>query len=384
MDPATHALIEALHRTSPYQYALALTGGGTGAAAQLLNVPGGSRTLLEVAIPYSERALVEYLGRAPEQYCSPATAAALARRALQRARALAPEEPAAGVACTASLATDRPRKGDHRFHLAIARDDCGVEAASLVLSKGARRREEEEAVLDAVLLNRMAEAFGVAARITVPLLPGEEVWSGSNGASPLSLLIAAVPGGPAAVCIEPDGRHAPDAAPPRAVLSGAFNPLHHAHLALADHAAARLGLPVAFELSAVNVDKGALRTEEVRRRAAQFAWRAPLWITRAPTFVEKAALFPGAAFVVGADTAVRIIAPRYYPEGEAGMLAALARVRGLGCRFLVGCRADPSGQCVGLEDLPVPAAVRDLFEAIPREAFRLDVSSTLLRQRVVC
>ena len=38
MDPATRQLIEHLHR-APYQYILAATGGGTQAAAELLNVP---------------------------------------------------------------------------------------------------------------------------------------------------------------------------------------------------------------------------------------------------------------------------------------------------------------------------------------------------------
>src|SRR5437868_3232769 len=112
MDPSTRALIEALHREAPYRYVLALTGGGAAAAAQLLNVPGGSRTLLEVVIPYGENALAEFLGRTPEQFCSPATGLALARRALERARSLAPGQEVAGVGCTASLATDRPKKGD--------------------------------------------------------------------------------------------------------------------------------------------------------------------------------------------------------------------------------------------------------------------------------
>src|SRR5437016_12595489 len=112
-------LIEALHRESPYQYVLALAGGGTGAAAQLLNVPGGSRTLLEVAVPYGQQALSEFLGRVPEQFCSAATSLTLARRALERARWLAAGLPVAGVGCTASLATDRPKKGDHRFHVAV-------------------------------------------------------------------------------------------------------------------------------------------------------------------------------------------------------------------------------------------------------------------------
>src|SRR5262245_6491898 len=111
------SLIEALHQ-APAKYALALTGGGTSAAAMLLSVPGGSRTILEVAVPYDESALADYLGSRPGHYCSADTTNAMARRAAERASWLAPRAAVAGVACTASLATDRPKRGDHRFHVA--------------------------------------------------------------------------------------------------------------------------------------------------------------------------------------------------------------------------------------------------------------------------
>src|SRR4051795_7126524 len=103
MDAATRQAIEALHRDGRYQYVLALTGGGTGAAAQLLNVPGGSRTLLEVIVPYHERALAEFLGRVPDQFCSAEPSRLMAERALDRARWLAPGLPVAGISCTASM-----------------------------------------------------------------------------------------------------------------------------------------------------------------------------------------------------------------------------------------------------------------------------------------
>jgi hypothetical protein len=182
-------------------------------------------------------------------------------------------------------------------------------------------------------------------------------------------------------CVEPDGRHHVAALPPAVVVAGAFNPVYPGHWGLAAAAARRTGMPVAFELCVANVDKPPLDAAEVCKRLGQFAWRAPVWVTRAPTFVEKARLFPGAAFAVGADTAVRILAPRYYAKGEVGLAEAMAELRRRGCRLVVACRAEAGGGCVGLEDLPVPAAYRDLFTPIPRDEFRLDVSSTELRQR---
>jgi hypothetical protein len=198
----------------------------------------------------------------------------------------------------------------------------------------------------------------------------------SGADDPLSAFFA---GQLLAVCVRPDGRiHVPDAKP-RALLPGSFNPLHAGHVALARVAAELLGAPAAFELSVLNADKPPLPRKEIRRRFSQFAWLAPLWLTRAPTFREKAALFPGAVFVVGADTAARIVEHRFYENSESRLHKALACIHQVGCRFLVAGRVDPAGRFLGLHDLCLPEAARDLFSAIPPERFRLDLSSTQLR-----
>src|SRR5438067_13335892 len=103
-DANTPRLIAAIHAAPP-KCVLALTGGGATAAALLLAVPGASRTVLEVAVPYDERALTEYLGDRPEQFCSEEVSRALAERAFERARRLDAGSPVIGVGCTASLAT---------------------------------------------------------------------------------------------------------------------------------------------------------------------------------------------------------------------------------------------------------------------------------------
>lgn len=375
MDLATHRLIELLHR-APYQYVLAVTGGGAGAVADLLGVPGGSRTVLEAVVPYHEQALIDFLGSRPESFCSAATAQALATRALERARWLVPGAKAAGVGCTASLATDRPKRGGHRFHL-CARTAERMLCRTLVLTKNARERAAEEAVLDAVLLNTLAEAFNVALRLEPVLLPGEELESETQpSADSLSALLR---GAMATVCVAPDGRLNPDAPKPKALLPGAFNPVHEGHWGLAQAATRLTGLAVAFELSVTNVDKPALEVEEVRRRLCPFAWKAPVWLTRAPRFIDKALLFPGVVFVVGADTALRIIDARYYEGSPERLTEALAQIRKHGCSFLVAGRKDASGHFLRLEHLSVPAAFRALFADIPQTEFHLDLSSTEMR-----
>jgi len=167
---------------------------------------------------------------------------------------------------------------------------------------------------------------------------------------------------------------------PAALLPGSFDPIHHGHWSLADAARRLLNVPVIFEISVANVDKRELSADEVQKRVAQFRERGDVWITRAPRFVQKAELFPGVTFIVGADTALRLVLPRYYDDDESRMLQALERLHELGCRFLVAGRIDAAGRFVTLADLPVPRARRTLFTAISADAFRHDVSSTALRR----
>ena len=179
--------------------------------------------------------------------------------------------------------------------------------------------------------------------------------------------------------VEADGNRIADAPCPRFLLPGSFNPLHDGHRGLFDAATRRLGVGGAFELSVTNVEKPALADDEIRRRSSAFAGYAPLWLTRAPTFVEKARLFPGAAFVVGADTAVRIVQPRFYGESAELMWSALEEIRAAGCRFLVAGRVDGTGRFIDRDALNLQEELADLFEEIEESDFRLDVSSTALR-----
>lgn len=375
MDAATRQLIEQLHR-APYQYVLAVTGGGTQAAAQLLNVPGGSRTILEILVPYHAQSLSEFLGGDPEQNCSAETSRAMARAAFERARQLAPGSLAAGFGCTASLATDRPKRGEHRFHVA-AHTVHGSTAWSLTLSKGRRDREGEEAIVDVVLLNAAAETVGVPLRLPLPLVDDEVLHAESVPFSPA--LARLFRGECAAVCVDVDGRLTSEAARPPLLLSGSFNPLHAGHLRMAEAASRRTNQPAAFELSIDNVDKPSLCIEEVCRRLRQFSWRAPVWLTRAPVFVRKAQVFRGTIFVVGYDTAVRLVAKEYYGDSDRRMTEALDIIRDGGCRFLVAGRVDEAGTFRSLEHVPMPPSYRDLFDAIPETEFRADLSSTKLR-----
>src|SRR5437764_12947411 len=177
-DAAWQQLISTLH-ASGRKAALSITGGGSGAVGELLRVPGGSRLLIEAQIPYDERALAAFLGFAPAQACSSDTAIAMAQTARARAAKLVPSTGVGvgtdlvGLGATAALVSDRPRKGEHRFHIAFA-NSAGITHCTCVLAKGRRDRAAEEDLVSRAIILMLARACGIAAPSLRTLLDADE------------------------------------------------------------------------------------------------------------------------------------------------------------------------------------------------------------------
>ncbi|HVC93297.1 MAG TPA: CinA family protein [Pirellulales bacterium] len=374
-------LVRRIHAT-PTQFVLAVTGGGSTAISALLQVPGASRTFLEGVVPYSSASLVAWLGHAPEHFCSERTARAMAMVARQRARQYADLDPAdtrrvCGVGCTASLASDRPKHGQHRVHVALQTESLSI-CQTLELLKGARTRRGEEATASAMILNLLAEACGLSQRAPSKLLKGEEIVA-ARAEAPLewrelhsgrrTIVAAGHSDRPCEVAV---GSR-------RVVFPGAFDPRHDGHRGMARLAAERLGLPVEHEISILNVDKPPMDFIDMQHRREQFAADEPLWFTRAATFVEKSALFPNTTFIVGADTIARIAEARYYGDDPHARDRAIDAIAAAGCGFLVVGRQS-RGRFLSLSSLELPPALSRICDEVSEEAFRADISSKELRR----
>jgi len=391
-------LVQQIH-DAPTRIVLAATGGGSRTIADLLEVPGASRTLLEAFVPYSAEAMIDYLGSRPDEFCSSRTARAMAMAAFLHARKLAQSDATsgattplcataglpssvvptvaqsrvadlAGLSCTAGLVTDRPRRGSHRIHVAL--QTAALTATwSVELLKDRRSRPEEECIAGRMLLNAVAESCSLDARLTLDLLEGEQVaQSRTDAPQPWQDLLLGK------VEIVTQGKTVP--ANP-VILSGMFNPLHAGHRRIAQVAADLLKKPVAMEITILNPDKPPLDYYEIDRRAKQFDADQTLLLTRAATFEEKARLFPGATFLVGADTLRRIAMDRYYHNNPAACRHCLEYIAQRGCHFLVFGRNMGTG-FMQLADLDLPEVLRNICRDVPPEIFREDISSTSIRK----
>jgi hypothetical protein len=378
-DAAWQQLISGLH-VSGRKAALAITGGGSGAVGELLRVPGGSRLLIEAQVPYDALALATFLGFAPAQACSSDTAVAMARTARARAARLVPAgTDLVGLGATAALMSDRPRRGEHRFHIASA-NAAGIAHCTCVVARDRRDRAAEEDLVSRAIVLWLARACGIAAPSPRSLLDADEHYAATAVAA-VDTIDQLLAGELDRVTVQPDGQMTLSAPQPFVLFPGSFNPVHEGHVSLARLAEELRQQPLAFEISVTNVDKPPLPGETVRHRLAQFAWKSPVELTRAPTFLDKSRLFPRTTFVIGADTAERLVAPKYYGDDEVRMHVALEEIANSGGSFLVAVRIDAAGRVRALNDIPVPPRYADLFTEIPEHRFRVDTSSSEIRAR---
>lgn len=349
---------------------------------------------MEVRVPYSATSLAEILGSQPVSAASEATSRDMAVEAYRQAASLAPfGTPILGVGATCALTTDRDRRGEDKAIVTV-HNGLTTRTAALRMAKGVRGRLQEDTLASRLVVEAVAAAMGASGSTleagikSSGLLREDDSLQFHESSKERSDLLRDMLNGRIRTLefSGSGGEVVVDAPRPgRVYLPGSFNPLHDGHKELLA-AACRLcaGKEGAFELSIGNADKGVLPLAEIERRVAQFVDAGlPLVLTQAPLFTMKADLFPRSTFVVGYDTAERLVQERYYGT-ETAMLLQFARLAHQGCDFLVAGRQDAqSGKFLTLADLAVPEVLQrgNLFRPVPADEFRVDISSTELRKR---
>jgi len=366
---------------------LAITGGGTEAIGELLRYGGGSATLLEAIVPYSQSALDAFIGRKPEKYASARTARAMAMTAFQKAIMLqSPEqkrfEHLLGIGATCTLARNGERKErQHELHVAVQSLQNTTSYSILFLEK--RDREHEEAIVSRSIINIIA----ISCQLDVIITGGTGV---SSQERPQIKQVQAIGGIsnmllheansyntlPSFVRISGQDRNTHHSH--KIMFSGSFDPCHKNHLKMARIASRKYGLPVHFEISLLNVDKPPIDYISLEDRIssikAQYEpdFMGDIFVTNAPLFSEKAIIFPDSTFIVGADTMKRLFDPKYYRPGD-NLYSLLEHFRTKGIDFLVFSRK-------GIH-IEIPAEIEPIITIVSEDEYSDDgISSTQIRK----
>mmetsp|Transcript_12967 Transcript_12967/g.19758 ORF Transcript_12967/g.19758 Transcript_12967/m.19758 type:complete len:514 (-) Transcript_12967:134-1675(-) len=453
---------------------IAIAGGGGGAISTLAATPGASSVLLEGLVAYDRRSFVEFVGSSNLSdvpgICSREAAIALSNAALRRSFHLTPDigerHKCIGVGCTSALVSTRPKKGDHRCHVALTTADGCSNIYSIVLDKEAKRSrsDEDEVVSNIVLLALLEESKRVEGNDDIKseiddvmsevrnaiLVDNETIVSENMPHRNMSSMEGAADnilnGNERTILLAPSPSPLDSSSQflmpvSEAVLPvdpiifpGSFNPPHVGHMQLARAAISVMkkkllneskcienssfnggdesSPAIFFELSMTNPDKPPIPREDVIKRLNGFSsmensilpenWGVLL--TSAPLFAEKVPIlsdflpleressrgtYRKLTFVIGTDTMVRIIDPKYYDLSIPNMLKALESMKRKGVHFIVGGRVEQKkgvndGSTAafvdGLSELQsLPDDLQGMFTILSEDEFRVDISSSEIR-----
>lgn len=302
------------HPSKPWIYCVS-SGAGAGLQAELWEVPGASAYLAGGSFPYATYETDRFLGYQPESYCSPAEAVELAMEAYCRACESRPDgRMPIGLAVTASVASLREHRGDHRVHAAIVTPEEAL-LRSAIFEKGvdARLRARDEHTVNTVALGLLNNNV---------LHDSGKEWSPKDPRpyritdAELRRLFFAHP------YFGWNGRREKELPFKKEVvlLPGTFNPIHDGHREMAIAVFHRTKKPVCYMITADSPHKATLSVQELLARAAMFRRERReaigtqvLFTEGDPLYIHKARRFPGIGFAIGADAALRMLDPEWGP-----------------------------------------------------------------------
>ncbi|WP_321418648.1 hypothetical protein [uncultured Methanomethylovorans sp.] len=374
-----------LINSSGYKIVLAITGGGTEAIGELLRHGGGSATLLEAIVPYSQQAVDAFTGKKPEKYSSTRTARAMTMAAFQKAIMLQQEQNEAGrvlgIGATSILTKyDERKERQHELHIAIQSLQNTTTYSICFLEE--RERETEESLACRLIIN----AIALACNMDVAITDG----TGLSSQEKIQIRSAQTTKEIANMLLDKDNN--PDKIPRyfrikekeishshKVIFSGSFDPCHRKHVEMAKIASKKYGVPVDFEISLTNVDKPPMDFISLEDRISSIQacynpdFMGDIFVTNTPLFAEKAIIFPESTFILGADTMERLFNPKYYrPQDTTSSLYEHFKEKKID--FLVFSRKGAK--------IDIPTEVKSIITVVSEDEYSDNgVSSTQIRKK---
>lgn len=345
------------------------TGAGAGIVQNLWSTPGSSAYLSGSSFPYHSEETKEFLGFTPKSSASKETAIDLASVAYMKAFRFGDKSPV-GVGLTASVASEREHRGDHRCHICVITNDR-ILSANHILFKGvgeearlADGRFCDEAALsllhDALFGPVMVDVDAAYAKVALDRFM-EHPFFAVDGTRYADL---------------PGKRYA--------IMAGAYNPPHEGHFGMQEAFKDVSSRQVVYEVTANPPNKAAITVQGLLQRATMLKGHDRLFTWSKPMFLDKARVYPKTPLIMGADAFLRVLDPTWGLDID----KALAEFYNLGTHFYVQGRL-VNGEFLTLDKILdrskhlSEASGMGLKETAHHLDGRHDVSSTEIRGKLI-
>lgn len=276
------------------------TGAGAGLQKMLWEIPGSSAYLSGCSFPYDGAEQEEFLGFMPEHFCSEEAAVDLASAAFMKAYKFGGKK-AVGLALTASVASEKEHRGDHRAYACIITDEM-VRTAHLILDKGVgekqRKRDGEDC--DDLGFFLLIDSLGISASSHL-----SDCYHYQDSTAMALERFMARP------YFSATGQRGTNFEGRFAIMPGAFNPPHEGHFGAAKASLEEYNYPAVFETTAEPPHKGALTVQELLKRAKMLHGHDRIFTRKLPYYIDKARAYPGKPLILGADAMVRMLDPKW-------------------------------------------------------------------------
>lgn len=304
---------------------IACTGAGAGLQRLLWSLPGASQYMLGAEFPYAAAEIERFIGYKPVKFCSKETAIDMAIIAYILAQTAlykqGDKRSAIGLGLTASVATSKEHRGDHRMHVAVI-SEHGLVTARVDFEKAvgliARHSDGERADHIALQILR-----NVIVRSDEPIQGAKWIYQGDDD------LLASIKARPLFTA-EHRAAFDPSDMTGIGILPGAFNPPHEGHFGMASVAESERPFGVNHVIFSINLDhpsKGTIPLAEALARVAVFRVeenchfrpgfiegkrpRPILLTTGQPLYIDKAESGRNMSILIGADALDRMLDPKW-------------------------------------------------------------------------
>lgn len=368
---------------------LCTTGAGVRTNWFLTALPGSSKLFVEGVVPYHRGSSFKYVdGREFESSVCPYAGSALANAAFlggMNALLAKPSEEEngvnlIGVGATAAIASDG-RRGKDRIEIGIRTLDSFYRlCVELEKADGPSGRAWQQSACDLLILNAIFAAADLEQIRFPSSVISSEYGQIHNGQVVLEKLKSPNYQGDDPVLINQDGTVGDIASlsPEKHIIySGSFRRFHAGHDLAARNAFLQTNKQVVLEITAGNIGREPSTMAELLERSIQMRGRWPVILRKdCSKFSDKAKAYPGFEFIVGFDTAIRIVNPEFYNNNWEAMVEELDQLSKTGARFHVLGRVHPNtGVFQTADDIWCAHKHHRLFVPL---AGRVDVSASAL------